>query len=177
MSTKQAIRPEPGPDATEDPPASTLVMAIPAARVVNLLNATGEPHQVVLENRLDPLEVIEDARYWQALPAKMFPMGARLELTNDAGSYLYEIWVRQVFGTNATGLRGIKFHHRVVWDERSERDAVEFEATGRWEVRFEGRHKLWRVYRPNGVQVETPFNDESSAVGYARQQEGNPRPL
>ena len=103
-------------------------------------------------------------------------MGATLELTNDAGTYLFEIWVRKVFGTAATGLRGIQFHHRVVWDERADAPATEFQATVRWEVRYEGRFLLWRVYRPNGTMVDTPFGDEGAAVAFRRQQEGNPKP-
>jgi hypothetical protein len=155
--------------APSEPPLP--VRAIDKYRVLDLAQTTGEPRQVVLENHLDPIEVINNVDYWRALPANMFPAGARLELTNDAGSYLFELWIRKVFGTAMTGIRGIQFHHRVVWDERDKALPLEeFVATGQWEARFEGNYLGWRVYRPNGIAVPSRFADETAARLHVREQ-------
>jgi hypothetical protein len=173
---KQATRPD---EATADGAEADFKKRAPVAidlrRVRNLAHITGEPRQVVLENHLDPVEVLRDTAYWVALPHNILPVGSKFELTNDAGSYLFEVWVRSMFATASTGVRDARFFHRVVWDERDGTIVQPFVPTGRWEVRFDGRHHQWRVYRPNGAVVGTSFNDENSARVYMRQQEGNPQ--
>lgn len=154
--------------AVKRPPA-----AIAKDRVIDLAQVTGEPRQVVLENDRDPVEVLGDPRYWQNLPSNVFPVGCRFELTNDAGTFLFECWVRATFGTLQTGVRDIRFHHRVVWDEREDAVVQEFAATGRWEARYDGRFYKWRVYSPNGVVARYSFNDETQAQNYRREQESN----
>jgi hypothetical protein len=181
---KQATRSEPGADSAAEgdagadaTPKKRAPTAIDPSRVIDLGQVVGDPRQVVLENDRDPLEVLDDATnaYWQSLPSKYFPVGSRFELTNDASTFLFEVWVRGMFGSGSTGVRGMRFHHRVVWDEREEAMADPFVPTGRWEVRYDGRHYLWRVYRPNGVVIGNSFKDQNAAEGYRRQQEGNPR--
>jgi len=162
-------------DGAADAPKKRAPAAIDPGRVKNLAQALGDPVQLVIEDDRDPLEVLGDMTFWQALPAKYFPVGSRFELTNDAGTFLAEVWVRAMFGSASSGVRDIRFHHRFVWDEREDAVAEPFVPTGRWEVRYDGRHYLWRVYRPNGRVVEVSFKDQGSAEAYRRQQEGNPR--
>src|ERR1051326_3277344 len=88
--------------------------AIKLDRVINLAHATGEPKQVVIENDIDPADVLADMRYWQELGTRDFPVGAKFELTNDAGSFLWEVWIRAVHGNVNSGIRHIRFHHRPV---------------------------------------------------------------
>lgn len=157
-----------------------MIRALNAQRIRNMAEMVGDPFQVVLEDHLDPLEVLREPKYWTALNAKQFNVGSRFELTNDAGSFLYVVYVRRMHGTAATGIRDIAFHHRVEWDERSGFDGapvggIPVGGTGRWEVRYGGRFKLWRCYSPDGKEIDTAFNDETSAVAYARQREGNPK--
>jgi hypothetical protein len=145
------------------------IRPINRARVISLLETTGDPRQVVLEDHLDPVEVLGNEIYWKALPADWLPPGARIEVTNDAGTYLLEAWVRSSFGSASTGIRGIRFFHRIVWDERAEAAAAEIAATGNWDVRYDGRFHRWRVYRPNGLPIELSFNTEGAALTYMRE--------
>jgi hypothetical protein len=59
-------------------------------RLINLSYATGEPRQVCIENDRDPDEVLQDATYWQTIGPAL-SVGTKLELTNDCGSFLWEL--------------------------------------------------------------------------------------
>jgi hypothetical protein len=171
MSAKEAAKPQ----AVEAEDKPKMIRAMDPRRVRVLAEVVGEPRVVTLEDHLDPLEVLANEAHWVALPSSLFVVGARFELTNDSGTYLYQVWIRAMFGTKATGLRGVRFHPQVVWDERAEAVPAEALATGRWEVRYDGRFYLWRVYNPKGVVMGPSFNDETAATAYLRQQESNPR--
>jgi hypothetical protein len=173
---KQTTKSDAAEDAAgADLPQKRKPAAIDPGRVKNLAQVLGDPVQLVIEDDRDPLEVLGDMTYWQALPAKHFPVGSRFELTNDAGTFLADVWVRAVFGSASSGVRDIRFHHRFVWDDREDAVVNPFVPTGRWEVRYDGRHFLWRVYRPNGVVVGVSFKDQTSAEVYRRQNETSPR--
>src|ERR1700754_3302371 len=172
MSSKQTAAKA---EARDPAPPRRPPAPIKGDRVINLFQATGEPQQVVLENDRDPVEVLGDVTYWQGLPSHQFPVGCKFELTNDAGTFLYEVWIRRMFGSLSTGVRDINFHYRVVWDERADAVIQPIIATGRWEIRHDGRHFKWRVYSPSGAVTGPSFNDEGAATAYRAQQEGNPR--
>jgi hypothetical protein len=175
VNVKQATKPE--DPAGPEPARPKEIRPIPPARIVNVLQVCGEPHRVVLPDDLDPLEVLADERYWGAMPPRLLPAGARIELSNDSGTFLFECWIRGVFGTASTGVRGIRFHHRVVWDERAAGAvAAEVKGTGRWEVRYGGEYYGWQVFAPNGTPMASRFNDEQAAINDMQQRERNPKP-
>jgi hypothetical protein len=139
-------------------------------QVINLAEATGWPKQVSIANDQDPLRVLQDAKCWEDLMAREFPIGCKFEFTNHDGSFLWEVWVRMVQGFP---IRSIRFHHRVVWDERAEAVAVPVAATGSWEVRYDGRHYRWRVYSPKGLVQPHSWNSEAEANTERRTLEAN----
>jgi hypothetical protein len=180
VNTKAAAKPDEAAKPEDAGGAGAKPEKMPAppidpSRLRNLAEVAGDAYQLVLPRGVDPHEVIANpAVYLMRLPVEKLAVGGRLELTDDDDLFLIELRIRALHGSRAMGLRFARFHARVLYDERDSAVLQDVQSSGEWQVRYMGRHLLWRAVRPNGSVVDTAFNDEGACKAYVRQQQANP---